>query len=73
MAVLLYPSSYRCDCGHECDFSEGTVNEMSKMSQKKKVRLEDDDDKHTIIFYRGKATEILCPTLGTCKIDGEEY
>jgi len=72
MAVRLIPSSYRCDCGHECDFSEGTVNEMEKMSKKKKVRLGADDDKHTIIFYLGEATEILCPELGTCKIDGWE-
>lgn len=72
MATLLIPSSYRCDCGHECDFAEGTVNEMEKMSRRKKVHLGCDDNKHTIVFYRGKATKMLCPTLGTCKIDGWE-
>jgi len=67
MAKQLFPSSFECDCGHESDFSENTVREMEKMSKKKKTRL-GDDDKHTIIFYKGNATEIICPKLGKCKI-----
>ena len=66
MATELFPSSFRCDCGHELDFSENTVQSMKKMSKKKRVRL--GDEKHTIVFYRGEAIEIHCPKLGTCKI-----
>ncbi len=25
----LFPSSFVCDCGHQSDFSEGTVNEVT--------------------------------------------
>jgi len=56
----IYPSSYECDCGHISDFSEGTVEHMKKMSGRKKVRLCDYDN-HTIVFYRGKMVEIICP------------
>jgi predicted nucleotidyltransferase len=68
MAIELYPSSFRCDCGHESDFSENTVKEMKKMSKKTRVRLSGDDNKHTIIFYKGEAKEVICPKLGTCAI-----
>ena len=37
------------------------------MSKNKKVRLRDsEDNEHTIIFYRGKAVEVICPELGKC-------
>lgn len=39
MATELFPSSFRCDCGEELDFFEGTVREMKKMSKNKEVRL----------------------------------
>jgi hypothetical protein len=68
MAIELYPSSFRCNCGHELDFFENTVREMKKMSKKKRVRLGGDDNKHTIIFYKGEAIEVICPKLGTCAI-----
>ncbi len=67
MAIELFPSSFRCDCGHESDFFENTVREMKAMSKRKKVRL-GDDDKHTIVFYKGEAIEIICPKLKACKI-----
>jgi hypothetical protein len=35
MAVELFPSSFRCDCGQELDFFENTVQEMKKMSAKR--------------------------------------
>ncbi|XCN73608.1 MAG: hypothetical protein Q3M24_02310 [Candidatus Electrothrix aestuarii] len=38
MATELFPSSFRCDCGEELDFFEGTVREMKKMSKNKEVR-----------------------------------
>jgi hypothetical protein len=70
MAIELFPSSFRCDCGQELDFSENTVREMKKMSAKKRVRL--GEEKHTVLFYQGKAIEILCPKFGKCTIKGSE-
>ena len=62
MPKELFPSSYLCDCGHQSDFSESTVDEMKAMSWKKKVYLADSaSDEHTIMFYRGKMVDILCP------------
>ncbi len=41
------------------------------MSKKKEVRLGDSaEDEHTIIFYKGKAVEIICPKLGKCNVSG---
>lgn len=69
MATEIYPSSFRCDCGHESDFFENTVRDMEKMSQRKRVILGDsEDNKHRIIFFKGKAIEIICPKLGICTI-----
>ena len=73
MAIEIFPSSFRCDCGHESDFFENTVREMEKMSKRKRVRLGDgEDDEHTIVFYKGEAIEILCPKVGTCAITDSE-
>lgn len=66
MATELFPSSFRCDCGEELDFSERTVREMKKMSKNKQVRL--GEGKHAILFYKGEAKEILCPKLKKCAI-----
>ena len=69
MATLLYPSSYRCDCGHESNFFENTVKEMKAMSKKKRAHLADGGkNEHEIVFYKGEAIEILCPKLGKCTI-----
>jgi hypothetical protein len=73
MATEIFPSSFRCDCGHESDFFEDTVREMEKMSKRKRVCLSDgEDNEHTIVFYRGNAIEILCPKLGTCALKDSE-
>jgi GTP cyclohydrolase II len=66
MATELYPSSFRCDCGEELHFFESTIEEMKKMSKNKQVRL--GEGKHTIVFNKGKAKEILCPKLKKCTI-----
>jgi len=66
MATEIYPSSFRCDCGEELGFSESTIREMKKMSKNKQVRL--GEGKHTILFYKGKAKEIICPKLKKCAI-----
>jgi hypothetical protein len=62
MPKEISPSSFECDCGHQSDFFENTVREMKAMSQKKKVYLGDAaPEEHTIVFYRGKMVEMLCP------------
>ena len=66
MAIEIYPSSYRCDCGQELDFSENTIRDMEEMSKKKRVRL--GEGKHIIVFNKGEAIEILCPKPGNCII-----
>lgn len=58
----IYPSSYECECGHLSHFFENTINEMKRMSLKKKVSLVDSErEEHTIVFQKGKAIEMLCP------------
>lgn len=62
MPEEIFPSSYRCDCGHESHFFERTVNAMKEMSLKKEVRLGGTGpDRHVIVFYRGEMVEIRCP------------
>ena len=70
MAIEIFPSSFRCDCGKELDFSEGTIRAMKRMSNQKRTRL--GDAKHTIIFDKGEAVEIHCPKIGICTITGYE-
>jgi len=70
MAVELFPSSFRCDCGQELHFFENTVRDMKKMSKNKKVRL--GEEEHTVIFHKGDAIEIECPKLKKCKITDME-
>lgn len=71
MAKELFPSSFECNCGNESHFCENTVRDMKRMSKKKRVRL-GDDYKHTIVFHKEKAVEIICPKLGSCKISAYE-
>jgi hypothetical protein len=73
MAVELIPSSYRCDCGHQSDFCENTIQEISTMSRKRKQILADSrNEGHKIEFSGGKAVAVLCPRLGRQKITGWE-
>ncbi len=73
MAVELYPSSYRCDCGHQSDFCENTVREISEKSKKKKQVLGDSGEpEHCIESYGGEAVAVLRPKLGRRKITGWE-
>jgi hypothetical protein len=75
MATFIFPSSYRCDCGHESDFFENTVKEMEKESKKKRTTMhlaDSEDDEHVIEFKQGKAVTVICPKLGKCKITKEE-
>jgi hypothetical protein len=62
MPEEISPSSYECDCGHQSHFFENTIREMKAMSRKKKVYLGDSaPDEHTIVFYKGKMVDIICP------------
>ena len=71
MATLLFPSSFRCDCGHESHFCENTVKEMREKSRRRRQLLGDSGKpEHNIEFEGGKAVAILCPKLGRCLITG---
>lgn len=73
MALLLFPSSFECDCGHQSHFCERTVRELGAMSRRKArtVRLGDGGvNAHTIEFEDGEAKTIVCPELGRCPITG---
>ena len=73
MATLLFPSSYRCDCGHESHFFENTIWEMAEMSLKKRKYLEDSTaSRHTIEFSKGHAVAVICPHLGRRAITATE-
>ena len=63
MPKEIFPSSFECDCGHQSDFGEGTVNEMKRMSRSKEVRLGDGcaPEEHFIVFRGGKMVDIQCP------------
>jgi hypothetical protein len=65
MPEELYPSSYRCDCGHESHFFESTIREMKTKSHKKRVYLGDSaTDEHTIVFDEGEMIDIIRPLQG---------
>jgi hypothetical protein len=73
MALHVFPSSYRCDCGHESHFSERTVREMRKVSQRRRQLLGDSErDEHTIEFEGGQAVAVICPRLGRRIIVADE-
>jgi len=38
MAIELFPSSFRCDCGQELGFFENPIRDMKKMSQIRRRR-----------------------------------
>ena len=56
----IYPSSYVCDCGYQCDFSENTISEIKTASMKRKQGLIADDGMHEVIFDRGEMIAIYC-------------
>ena len=73
MAIHLFPSSFRCDCGHESHFSERTVREMRKESQRRRQLLGDSEkDEQMIEFERGQAVAVICPRLGSRTIAADE-
>src|SRR5262249_39791335 len=62
MPKEIYPSSYKCDCGHRSEFSDGTVNEAKEMSLRRPVLLADSaKEEHVILFRGGEMADILCP------------
>lgn len=68
MATFIFPSSYRCDCGHELHFAERTIREIAAMSQHKPERIGEGHDPHMVEFVEGRAGAVICPALGRCKI-----
>ena len=64
MPKEIFPSSYKCDCGHQSDFFENTIREAKAMSFKKKIYLSDSErEEHTIVFYKGEMVDIICPKV----------
>ena len=61
MAQEIYPSSYVCDCGYRCEFSESTVTEVRTASMKRRQTLIAEDGQHEIIFDRGVMVDVRCP------------
>lgn len=73
MARHLIPSSYECDCGHRSHFAVGTVWEMEAGSSRgrKLTQIWDSEkDEHAVEFRNGRATAVICPTLGRREITG---
>jgi hypothetical protein len=47
-------------------FFENTIREAKAKSQRKEIHLLDSEkEEHTIIFYRGKMIDIICPKQNT--------
>jgi hypothetical protein len=61
MPKEIFPSSFLCDCGYQCDFFENTVREIKRLSMKRRQRLGAGDDRHTVVFEGGKMVDIICP------------
>lgn len=62
MPQEIYPSSYRCDCGHESHFFENTIREAKARSHRRPLRLGDSArNEHFIIFSKGEMIDIICP------------
>jgi len=73
MATILFPSSFRCDCGHESHFCERTIREIKIMSRRKpRALICSEEPKHEIEFDGGEAVTILCPEMGRRAITGTE-
>jgi len=71
MARLLFPSSFECDCGHQSQFSENTVREIRADCQRRRkpIQLWDSaPEDHGFEFEAGRATAMICPKLGRCRI-----
>ena len=61
MPQEIFPSSYVCDCGYQCDFSPGTVREVKAASMKRRRGLIADDRQHGVIFDHGEWVALYCP------------
>jgi hypothetical protein len=61
MPKEIYPSSYICDCGYQCDFSESTVKEVRAASMKRRQELIADDGQHGVTLDHGKMVSLYCP------------
>jgi hypothetical protein len=68
MPKEIFFSSYLCDCGHQADFSENTVDEVKQKSKRKRQWLmetcDDPAGGHVVVFDDGKMVDVLCPDAG---------
>lgn len=67
MPKEIYPSSFICDCGYRCEFSEGTVREVRRASMKRRQALIADDGLHEVIFDSGGMIALRCPRENTTR------
>ncbi len=61
MPEEIYPSTYVCNCGYRCEFSENTIREIKAASMKRRQELVADDDQHGVIFDHGEMVALYCP------------
>jgi repressor LexA len=61
MPKEIYPSSYACDCGHQLRFFENTILLMRQLSYRKRSGIGEGDDRHAVIFHKGRMVAIFCP------------
>lgn len=64
MPQEIFPSSYVCDCGYRCEFSESTVKEVKAASMKRRQELIADDGLHGVTFDKGEMVSLYCPQEG---------
>ena len=65
MPEEIFPSGFKCDCGHEFGFFENTVNELKRMSFEKEVCLSDGGPApHRVYFLEGAFVRMYCPKTG---------
>jgi len=62
MPQEIYPSSYVCDCGYRCEFSESTVTEVKAASMRYRQALIADDGQHDVLFDLGEVVGLRCPS-----------
>jgi hypothetical protein len=61
MPKEIFPSSYLCDCGYQCDFLENTVREIKQLSMRRRQCLGTDDNQHVVVFEYGRIVDVICP------------
>jgi hypothetical protein len=59
----IFPSSYQCDCGHRLNFFENTIREMKQARYRKRAGIGEGDNRHGVIFRKGRMVASYCPNV----------